>query len=213
MGMTIEGCIRKPTKRNGEKIAAVDPGRIDSYNTSNVSLETARGGADTNRTLPADRSPGSRTRTQHHPEIESRLNSAAPRCREWIHADCVGELESRAQWAQWNASLLSNSSLLCFGFFIYVSFVSSHLSSAPYLLAQRSDTRSSPSPPLPPPSTSRSHWCCTYVCVRTRRDLVKHTSAIHHSIREPLCRDKRFCVPEELTSTRKCNVKYSCNSR
>lgn len=54
MGMTIEGCIRKPTKRNGEKIAAVDPGRIDSYNTSNVSLETARGGADTNRTLPAD---------------------------------------------------------------------------------------------------------------------------------------------------------------
>lgn len=54
MGMTIEGCIRKPTKKNGEKIAAVDPGRIDSYNTSNVSLETARGGADTNRTSPAD---------------------------------------------------------------------------------------------------------------------------------------------------------------
>lgn len=37
---------------------------------------------------------------------------------------------------------------------------------------------------------------CTYICVL--RDPVKHTSVIHHSIRE-LCRDKRFCVPEELT--------------
>ena len=48
----------------------------------------------------------------------------------------------------------------------------------------------------------------TYVC--TRRDLVKHTSAIHHSICEPLCHDKRFCVPEELVSIRKYNIKCSC---
>lgn len=96
MGMTIEVRGEETDKEDGAKIAAADSGRIDRYNTSNASLETAGGGADTNRTFPAD----SRTRTQHHPEIESRLNSAAPRCREWIHADCVGELESRAQWAQ-----------------------------------------------------------------------------------------------------------------
>lgn len=41
------------------------------------------------------------------------------------------------QWAQWNASLSSNFSLLCFTFFIYVSFVSSYPSLAPPLLAHQ----------------------------------------------------------------------------
>lgn len=73
--MTIEGVRGKETDKGAwaKDLAAADPGRIDRHNTSNVSLETAGGGVDTNRTFPAD----SRTRTQHHPEIESRLNSAA----------------------------------------------------------------------------------------------------------------------------------------
>lgn len=56
MGMTIEGVRGKETDKGDEaKIAAADPSRIDRYNTSNVSLETAGGGADTNRTFPAAR--------------------------------------------------------------------------------------------------------------------------------------------------------------
>lgn len=55
MGMTIEGVRGEETdKEDGAKIAAADPGRIDRYNTSNVSLETAGGGADPNRTFPTD---------------------------------------------------------------------------------------------------------------------------------------------------------------
>lgn len=196
-------------KVDGAKIAAADPNRIDRYNTSNVSLETAGGFADTNRTFPADTV---RTRAHERNTIQKlKVDWIAP-----LHGVGSGympvvsvNLNSVAQWAQWNTSLLSNFSLLCFGFFIYVFFfVSSYLFSASFSARANPDTRVLS-------CMSRFRWCLyihTYVYVHGG-DLVKHTSTIHHSIREPLCRDKRFCVPEELTSARKYNVKYSCNSR
>lgn len=171
-----------PTKKIRAKIAAAkNPDRIDRYNTSNISLETQRDAA-TNQTSLLD---NSRTRTQHHPEIESRLNSAAP-AQQWIPIVSVN-LNPGTQWTRWNASLLSDSSHRCFGHLISVcvcvSFFDAHLFSP-----------TSTHIPLPFPSRIEISLMQLEHTL-TRRDLLRHTRAIHHSICEPLCRDKRFCVP------------------
>lgn len=83
----------KADKEDRTKIAVVDPDRIDRYNTSNVS----RGNSGTQLLTSPFRRIVVYLRTRTRNTIQKlKVDWIAPaRCREWIHVDCVCELEFR----------------------------------------------------------------------------------------------------------------------